>query len=111
MLRAIQAALIQLFPSPADCFHSVAALTSAWSAVCFRPDSVEHSSSVLGFAVVEMECEDDAQAAMLMLNGSIHLGTRLTVRPATAREETAAGRPRFFGTMNMVGDSTPPTDV
>jgi RNA recognition motif-containing protein len=64
-----------------------------------------------GFAIAKMETEEDAQAAVLMLDGSAHFGTRLTVRAATAREETAAGHPRFFGTMNMIDDPEPPRSI
>lgn len=57
-----------------------------------------------GFAVVELESEADAVRVARALHGSSFHGTRLKVRAATAREETAAGNPPMFGTMNMSDD-------
>jgi RNA recognition motif-containing protein len=64
-----------------------------------------------GFAIVEMESEHDAIGAIRTLNGSEFHGNTLTVRAATALEETAAGHPRIFGTMNMADEPQPPPNV
>jgi len=64
-----------------------------------------------GFALVEMESENEAITAIRALDGSTFHGNTLSVRAATAMEETAAGRPRMFGTMNMVDDPEPPTNA
>ena len=61
--------------------------------------------------IIEMNEADDATRALRELNGQEFRGARLTVRPATAAEETTAGHPRMFGTMNMADDPDPPTDV
>ena len=58
-----------------------------------------------GFAVAEMESEQQATNAIRALQGSTFRGNRLTVRAATAAEETTAGRSHKFSTMNM-GDET-----
>jgi RNA recognition motif-containing protein len=63
-----------------------------------------------GFAVVELETEEDAAAVARTLHGTPFHGTALEVRPATAREETASGHPRMFGTMNMGDDGPPPPE-
>ena len=62
-----------------------------------------------GFAIVELETEDDASNVARTLHGRSFHGTTLEVRPATAVEETASGHPRMFDTMNMGDDPAPPT--
>jgi RNA recognition motif-containing protein len=69
-------------------------------------DLVRHHG---GFAIVELETEEDASAVARALNGTTFMGTRMEVRPATAVEETASGHPRMFGTMNMDDDAAPST--
>ena len=63
------------------------------------------------FGVVEMQTEDQARAAIRTLNGFEIRGQLLTVRWATAPEQTACGHPAMFGTMNLsngaVGDGAP----
>jgi RNA recognition motif-containing protein len=61
-----------------------------------------------GFAIVEMEHESDAIRAVRTLHGTHLKGNKLEVRLATAAEETAAGHPRMFGSMNMDDDPVPP---
>ena len=53
------------------------------------------------FGVVEMQTEDEAEAAIRTLNGSGFRGRLLTVRWATPPEQTACGHPAMFGAMNM----------
>ena len=62
------------------------------------------------FAIVELESEADAARVARALHGSFR-GMALEVRAATAEEESAAGHPRIFGTMNMGDDPVPPTDL
>ena len=62
-----------------------------------------------GFAIVELETEDDASNVARTLHGKSFQGTTLEVRLATAAEETASGHPRMFDTMNMGDDPVPPT--
>ena len=64
-----------------------------------------------GYAIAEMEIEGDAARAVHVLDGTLYQGYALQVRAATAEEETAAGHPRMFGTMNMADDAVPPTDA
>lgn len=64
-----------------------------------------------GFAVVQMETEDDATKAIRTLDGSKFHGNTITVHAETALEATAAGRPRMFSTMNMAEDPEPPTSA
>jgi RNA recognition motif-containing protein len=54
-----------------------------------------------GFGVVQMSTRREARAAIRALNNSEFHGRTLTVRGATAAEETAAGHPRMFESMNM----------
>jgi len=62
-----------------------------------------------GFAIAEMESEQDVAAAIDALHGRSFNGRTLTARIASAREQTAAGQPRMFSTMNMGDDpQTPP---
>ena len=58
------------------------------------------------FAVVEMETTEETANAIRALDQWEFHGHALTVRAATAAEETAAGHPRMFTSMNM-GDDTP----
>ena len=53
------------------------------------------------FGVVEMQSDAEAQAAMRVLDGFEIRGGTLTVRRATAAEQTACGHPAMFGTMNL----------
>jgi hypothetical protein len=61
-----------------------------------------------GFAIVELETEDDASNVARTLHGRPFHGATLDIRPATAVEETASGHPRMFDTMNMDDDAAPP---
>jgi hypothetical protein len=54
------------------------------------------------FGVVQMRCDREAQDAIQGLNNSRFRGRTLSVRAATATEETAAGHPRMFESMNFV---------
>jgi RNA recognition motif-containing protein len=64
-----------------------------------------------GFAIVEFESEADAASVARALHGRSFHGATLEVRAATAQEETTAGHPRMFGTMNMADDQNPPKSV
>ena len=55
------------------------------------------------FGVVQMQSDTDARAAIRALDGFEIRGASLTVRWATAAEQTACGHPAMFGTMNMSG--------
>jgi RNA recognition motif-containing protein len=57
-----------------------------------------------GFGVLEMDTPQAARDAIRALNGLRFRGRTLTVRAATAAEETAAGHPRMFTSMNMGDD-------
>ena len=68
-----------------------------------------------GFGVVEMETTQAARDAIRALDDCEFHGRTLTVRAATAAEETAAGHPRMFTSMNMGDDAdadapVPPDD-
>lgn len=65
----------------------------------------------VGFAIVEMESAAEAIEIVRSLHGTVFHGCTLEVRPATAMEESAAGSPRMFGTMNMSDDGLSPGDV
>jgi RNA recognition motif-containing protein len=54
-----------------------------------------------GFGVVEMQTEAEAATAIRTLNGFEVRGRALTVRWATAPEQTACGHPAMFSVMNM----------
>ena len=56
------------------------------------------------FGVVEMQSDTEARAAIRALDGFEIDGGGLTVRWATAAEQTACGHPAMFGTMNLSGD-------
>jgi RNA recognition motif-containing protein len=55
-------------------------------------------------AIVEMESESAAAAAIRALDGSDLAGRALTVAPATRRNETDAAGTSQFGPMNMTAD-------
>ena len=57
-----------------------------------------------GFGVVEMDTTQAARDAIRALDNWEFRGRTLTVRAATAAEETAAGHPRMFTSMNMGDD-------
>jgi RNA recognition motif-containing protein len=58
-----------------------------------------------GFGVVEMGTERETHTALRALDHSEFRGRTLSVRAATAAEQTAAGHPRMFETMNMADDA------
>jgi RNA recognition motif-containing protein len=58
-----------------------------------------------GFGVVQMGTMKEAQAVIQALNNSEFQGRRLTVRGASAIEESAAGHPRMYESMNMGDDA------
>jgi RNA recognition motif-containing protein len=64
-----------------------------------------------GFAIVELETQADAVRVAQALHGKSFHKASLEVRAATAREESASGHPRMFGTMNIADDVLPPTNV
>jgi hypothetical protein len=55
-------------------------------------------------AIVEMESESAAAAAVRALDGSEFAGRALAVAPATRRNETDAAGTSLFGPMNMTAD-------
>ena len=57
-----------------------------------------------GFGVVEMDTTQAARDAIRALDNWEFRGRTLTVRAATAAEETAVGHPRMFTSMNMGDD-------
>ena len=57
------------------------------------------------FGVVEMQTQGVAEAAIAELDGSRILGHTVSVRWASAPEQTACGRPPMFGSMNMTDDA------
>ena len=59
-----------------------------------------------GFGIVEMSTKLEARTAIRALDNSEFRGRTLRVRAATAAEETTAGHPRMFGTMNMPTSGT-----
>ena len=60
------------------------------------------------FGVVEMQTEDEAEAAIKALDGSEFGGRTIEVRWATPPEQTACGHPAMFGTMNVSNESETP---
>jgi hypothetical protein len=58
-----------------------------------------------GCGVVRMSTAAEADRALRALHQSELGGHPIEVRAATAAEETAAGHPRLFGTMNMSGNA------
>jgi RNA recognition motif-containing protein len=75
--------------------------TVVWAKVVADGDPFRHNNA---FAVVEMESTQGARDAIAALNDSAFRGRTITVRAATAAEETAAGHPRMFTSMNMGDD-------
>lgn len=57
-----------------------------------------------GFGIVQMDSHEEAAAALAALDGAEALGGVLAVRWASPHEQTDAGHPRMFGTMNMTDD-------
>jgi RNA recognition motif-containing protein len=57
------------------------------------------------FGVVEMQTDDEAEAAIKALSGSGFCGRVLDVRWATPAEQTACGHPAMFGAMNISNPS------
>ena len=76
--------------------------TVVYAKVLEYPDLVRREG---GFGVVEMRSRAEARDAIRGLHNSAFHGRILSVRAATAAEETAAGHPRMFGSMNIVADS------
>ena len=58
-----------------------------------------------GCGIVQMDTAGGARKAIRALNDSGFGGRTLTVRAATAEEESAAGHPRMFESMNMCDDA------
>src|SRR5438132_5900591 len=77
--------------------------TVVYAKVVPDPDLVRRDG---GFGVVEMDTTEGARNAIRALDDSEFRGRTLTVRAATAAEQTAAGHPRMFTSMNM-GDNPP----
>ena len=91
---------------------ALAQLFSAYGTVVYArvvnyPSLFLHRS---GCGIVEMETADGARNAMRALNDSKDGDQKLTVRAATAEEESAAGHPRMFTSMNMPDDPDDDTD-
>jgi hypothetical protein len=92
---------------------ALAQLFSAYGTVVYArvvnyPGLFLHRS---GCGIVEMETADGARNAMRALNDDSEVGApKLTVRAATAEEESAAGHPRMFTSMNMPDDNDDDTD-
>jgi cold-inducible RNA-binding protein len=66
------------------------------------------------FGVVEMQTEDEADAAIEALDGSELDGRVIEVRWATPPEQTACGHPAMFGAMNVSNGAParrPPQDL
>ena len=87
--------------------HALTQLFSAYGTVVYAkvvtyPDLFHRNS---GCGVVEMDTAEGARDAMRALNDSDLGGHTLTVRAATAEEESAAGHPRMFESMNMRDDA------
>ena len=58
-----------------------------------------------GFGIVQMRTEEEATAAAAALDGAEACGSVITVRWATASEQTASGRPRMYSPMSMTDAS------
>ena len=54
-----------------------------------------------GFGIIQMGSQEEARAAIAALDGEAACGAAVTVRWATAREQTASGHPRVYSSMNM----------
>ena len=75
--------------------------TVVYAKVVVDPDLFRREG---GFGVVEMGTMQAARDAIRALDNTQFRGRTLTVRAATAAEETAAGHPRMFTSMNMGDD-------
>ena len=78
-----------------------ASCTVVYAKVVLDPDLLRREDR---FGVVEMDTTQGARDAIRALNNSEFRGHTLIVRAATADEETAAGHPRMFTSMNMSDD-------
>ena len=76
-----------------------------------EPVNVHRAGADGGFAIAELESEHDLVTAIDSLNGRSFHGRRLTARAASAQEQSSAGQPRMFSTMNMGDDPNPPPNV
>ena len=76
--------------------------TVVYAKVLTNPDLIRRDG---GFGVVEMATKGEARDAIRALHNSAFHGRTLSVRAATAAEETAAGHPRMFESMNIVDES------
>jgi RNA recognition motif-containing protein len=63
--------------------------------------AVEGGGPGTRFGIVEMQTDDEAEAAIKALDGCGFLGRLLVVRWATPAEQTACGHPAMFGAMNI----------
>ena len=86
--------------------RELARLFSAYGTVVYANVVTDHDLFRRhdGFAVVGMDTTEGACNAIRALNDSQFRRRTLTVRSATAAEETAAGHPRMFTSMNMGDD-------
>jgi RNA recognition motif-containing protein len=73
--------------------------TVVYAKVMPYPDLIRRDG---GFGVVEMRTRREARDAISGLHNIAFHGRTLNVRAATAAEQTAAGHPRMFGSMNIV---------
>jgi RNA recognition motif-containing protein len=51
--------------------------------------------------IVEMSCDEEAEAAIAALNGHLYFGRRLVVGRATGRQESNAAHTSMFESMNI----------
>jgi RNA recognition motif-containing protein len=90
-------------------WRDLSALFAAYGTVVYAK-VVAHDDDCVrrhgGFGIVEMSTKLEARTAIRALDNSEFRGRTLRVRAATAAEETTAGHPRMFGTMNMPGRGT-----
>jgi RNA recognition motif-containing protein len=90
-------------------WRDVAAMFSAYGTVVYAKVMAHDDDFVRrhgGFGIVEMSTKREARTAIHALDNSEFRGRTLRVRAATAAEETTAGHPRMFGTMNMPSSGT-----
>jgi RNA recognition motif. (a.k.a. RRM, RBD, or RNP domain) len=64
------------------------------------------SGQSAGCAIVDMASEEQADAAVVALDGRAYFGRPLVVGRATARNETDAAGTSLFGPMNMTADTS-----
>jgi RNA recognition motif-containing protein len=93
--------------------HELRQLLSRFGVVRYAAVAAgDRATSDVRFGVVEMQTEDEAEAAIAGLNGTELGGRVLIVRWATPPEQTACGHPAMFGTMNLSNgarnDGVPP---